>query len=103
MATDTLTDAAIRVAGVAKPTRMFDGRGLYLEVKSQGGKSWRLKYRFGGKEKLLSMGTYPDTSLRQARQRREEARALLASGVDPSAARKASKMSGSAAGVNLQS
>jgi integrase len=77
---------------------MFDGRGLYLEVTPQGNKWWRLKYRFGGKEKLLSMGTYPDTSLRQARLRRDEARALLASGVDPSAARKASKTA--VAGVN---
>lgn len=57
-------------------------------VTPQGGRWWRLKYRFQGKEKLLSLGTYPDVSLKVARQRRDEARSLLASGVDPSAERK---------------
>lgn len=70
---------------------MFDGRGLYIEVSPNGGKWWRLKYRFGGKEKLLSMGTYPDTSLKKARERREEERAMVASGIDPSLARRAEK------------
>ena len=94
MPSDALTDAAIKKATPAvKPIRMFDGKGLYLEVAPSGGKWWRLKYRFGGKEKLLSMGTYPDTPLKMARARRDEARALLENGVDPSAARKAVKAS----------
>jgi hypothetical protein len=66
-------------------------------VTPKGGKWWRLKYRFGGKEKLL---TYPDTSLKKAREKRDEARALLASGVDPSEARRAEKASGTGAAAN---
>lgn len=94
MTSNTLTDAAIkRLSASAKPVRVFDGLGLYLEVTPRGGKWWRLKYRHGGKEKLLSMGTYPDTSLRKAREKRDEARALLAAGVDPSVVRKAAKAS----------
>ena len=65
-----------------------------MEVTPKGGKWWRLKYRFQGKEKLLSMGTYPETSLKKARERRDDARALLAGGADPSAARKAARSSG---------
>ncbi len=64
-----LTDIAIRRAQPAKKSRkMFDGRGLYLEVAPREGK-WRFKYRFGGKEKRLSLGVYPDVSLKEARQR----------------------------------
>ncbi|MEO6659804.1 MAG: integrase arm-type DNA-binding domain-containing protein [Burkholderiaceae bacterium] len=89
-----MTDAAVKKAKPCdKPIRMFDGKGLYLEVAPGGGKWWRLKYRYAGKEKLLSMGTYPDTSLKRAREKRDEARVLLESGVDPSAARKAIKAS----------
>lgn len=87
-----LTDTAIRKA---KPTgkvqRLFDGGGLYLELSPTGGKWWRLKYRFDGKEKRLSLGTYPDVGLAAARTRRDEARKLLADGVDPSEHRKAAK------------
>jgi integrase len=94
MATDTLTDLAIRRAQPGpKPLRLSDGKGLYLEVAPSGGKWWRWKYRYAGKEKLLSMGTYPETTLRQARDRRDQARSLLATGTDPSAARKAEKAS----------
>lgn len=79
----------------AKPTgktqRLFDGGGLYLEVSPKGGKWWRLKYRHGGKEKRLSLGTFPDTSLAEARERRDAARKLLGSGIDPGAQRKATK------------
>lgn len=75
-----------------KAVRLFDGRGLYLEVAPAGGKWWRWKYRFGGKEKRLSLGTYPDTTLKQARERCDEARRLLATGIDPSAVRKAEKL-----------
>lgn len=87
-----LSDTAVRNAKPSdKTTKLFDERGLYLEVSPRGGKWWRFKYRFGGKEKRLSLGTYPDVSLKQARIRRDEARALLADGVDPSAHRKAAK------------
>lgn len=87
-----LTDTEIRKAKPeAKAKRMFDGRGLYLEVSPAGGKWWRLKYRFGGKEKRLSLGTYPDTTLAEARDKREAARKLLAADVDPSEQRKAEK------------
>jgi integrase len=70
---------------------LFDERGLYLEISPAGGKWWRLKYRFGGKEKRLSLGVYPDVNLAAARERRDEARKLLADGVDPSENRKATK------------
>jgi len=83
-----------------KPVRLRDERGLYLEITPAGGRWWRLKYRFAGKEKLLSMGTYPDTSLKAARDKRDRARELLAEGVDPSDARRAEKASRSAAVVN---
>jgi len=87
-----LTDTAIRNAKPAeKAKRLFDGRGLYLEVSPSGGKWWRLKYRFGGKEKRLSLGVYPDVSLKDARERRDEARKLLANGTNPSENRKARK------------
>jgi integrase len=70
---------------------MGDSGGLYLEVSPGGGKWWRLKYRFDGKEKRLSLGTYPDVSLKSARARRDDARTLLADGVDPGEQRKAMK------------
>lgn len=88
----SLTDVAIRKAKPAdKPSRMFDGGGLYLEIAPSGGKLWRLKYRFGGKEKRLAIGTYPEISLLEARNRREAARKLLANGGDPADAKKAQK------------
>ena len=67
---------------------------MYLEIAPTGGKLWRLKYRFGGKEKRLALGIYPDTSLKDAREKREAARKLLAAGVDPSEHRKAVKADG---------
>ena len=66
-----------------KTQRFFDGRGLYLEISSKGGKWWRFKYQFEKKEKRMSLGIYPDISLEMARQRREEARKLVAQGTDP--------------------
>jgi len=87
-----LTDTAIRKAKPAeKPYKLFDERGLYLEVTPTGGKWWRLKYRFDGKEKRLSLGAYPDVKLKDARDRRDEARKLLANGIDPSENRKVQK------------
>jgi integrase len=89
-----LTNTAIRNAKPAKKTtKLYDERGLYLEVAPSGGKWWRLKYRFGGKEKRLSLGVYPDVSLKDARERRDDARKLLANAVDPSENRKATKAS----------
>jgi integrase len=99
-----LTDTAIRNAKPGdKPIRMFDGGGLYLEVSPSGGKWWRFKYRFEGKEKRLSLGVYPDVSLAGrkdkntgkwidgARDKRDKARQLLADGIDPGENRKAMK------------
>ncbi len=87
-----LTDAAIKNAKPGpKPLKLFDGGGMYLEVAPSGGKWWRLKYRHEGKEKRLSLGTYPETGLKAAREKADAARALLAGGRDPSEARKAEK------------
>ena len=87
-----LTDTAARNAKPGpKPLKLSDGGGLFLLVTPKGGKWWRLKYRIGGKEKLLSMGTYPDVSLRAARDARDQARKDIAAGIDPSEKRKAAK------------
>lgn len=84
-----LTDTAIKHARPAeKPRKLFDGGGLYLLLTPDHGKYWRLKYRFGGKEKSLSFGVYPQVTLAAARTLRDEARALLAGGVDPSEVRR---------------
>jgi hypothetical protein len=92
MTTNKLTDSAVRNAQPgAVPYKMADGGGLYLEVAPAGGKWWRLKYRFGGKEKRLALGVYPDVKLADARQRRDEARRLLANGIDPAAVRREQK------------
>ena len=96
-----LSDTQIRATKAGeKPVRLYDERGLYLEITTTGGRWWRFKYRFAGKEKLLSMGTYPDTPLKAARDRRDRARALLEEGVDPSEARRAEKASRSEVVVN---
>jgi integrase len=96
-----LSDTTIRTAKPSdKPQRLFDGGGLYLEVSPSGGKLWRLKYRFGGKEKRLALGTYPDTGLKDARDKRDAARKLLAAGTDPAEHRKAEKAAGSERAAN---
>jgi integrase len=88
--TKVLTDVKVRTAKPdAKPRKLFDGRGLFLLVTPSGGKWWRLKYRFDAKAKTLSLGIYPDVGLKEARERRDQARKLLANGVDPSTDRKA--------------
>lgn len=88
-----LTDRAIKAAKPGpKPRRLSDGGGLYLEVSPAGGKHWRQKYRFGGKEKRLALGSYPDVSLAEARARRDDARRQLAQGVDPSTAKRAARL-----------
>jgi len=87
-----LTDAKLRALKPAsKPYRITDGQGLYCEVSAAGNRLWRLKYRFAGKEKRLAFGQWPEVSLKDARTRRDEARALLAAGADPGAARKAER------------
>lgn len=87
-----LTDTAILTAKPGdKPLKLTDGNGLFLLVAPSGGKWWRFRYRFGGKEKLLALGVYPDVSLDAARERRDEARRLLAQGMDPSKAKKDAK------------
>lgn len=74
-----------------KPVTLFDGGGLFLMVTPTGGKLWRFKYRFDGKEKKLAFGSYPEISLVDARKLRDEARSQIAHGIDPSAVRKAQK------------
>ncbi len=87
-----LTDTAVRRAKPAgKTRRLFDERGLYVEVSTSGGKWWRFKYRYDGREKRLSLGVYPDVSLAAARKRRDDAREQLANDIDPGAARVAQK------------
>lgn len=76
-----LSDAKLRT--LKTPGKHFDGGGLYLEVTAAGGRYWRLKYRHGGKEKRLAFGVYPDVSLKEARDRREQARAVIERGDDP--------------------
>jgi Arm DNA-binding domain len=97
-----LTDKAIKTKKPSeKIERLSDEKGLYLEVSPAGGKWWRLKYRFEGKEKRISLGTYPEVSLAQARERRDQARKQVAVGVDPSESRKAEKAASLEIDANL--
>jgi hypothetical protein len=81
-----LTDTEIKKAKAKeKAYSLNDSGGLYLWITPSGGKLWRWAYRFEGKEKLMSLGKYPDVSLAQSRERHAEARKLLATGVDPMA------------------
>ena len=87
-----ITDVKIRASKPKdKPYKLADGKGLHLTITPEGGRWWRLRYRHGGKEKMLSLGTYPEVGLGTARDRRDAARKLIANGIDPSAERKASK------------
>jgi integrase len=96
-----LTDAGIRRApSPEKPRKLTDGGGLYLLHNPGGSKWWRLKYRFGGKEKLLSLGTYPETGLADARAKRDATRKQVQAGIDPSAHRKATKAAGEERALN---
>jgi len=80
-----------RIKALKAPGKYFDGGGLYINVSKNGGKTFRFKYRFGGKEKLLTIGTFPITSLEQAREARTEAKKLLAKDIDPALDRKLKK------------
>lgn len=87
-----LTDLKVSKAKPkSKPVTLFDGGGLFLLVTPTGGKLWRFKYRFEGKERLMSFGSYPEISLSDAREKREKTRKQVANGVDPCVARKAQK------------
>ena len=94
-----LTDTAVRAAKPgSRALKLTDGDGLHLLIQPTGAKLWRLAYRFGGKQKTLALGAYCSAgskdvivSLALARERRAEARRLIASGIDPSEARKAEK------------
>lgn len=87
-----LNDSAIKAAKPAdKPKKLFDERGLFLLLNPNGAKLWRVKYRFAGKDQLLGLGRYPEITLKQAREHRDEIRKQVATGIDPSAARKAVK------------
>lgn len=89
-----LTDTQCRTAQPKEKTyRLSDSAGLYLEVAPNGSRYWRMKYRFAGKEKRLAFGVYPEVSLKEARTKRDEARRLLGTSVDPGAVRKAQKAS----------
>ncbi len=88
----SLSHTAIQTAKPKeKPYKLYDEKGLYALVTPKGGKLWRFKYRFGGKEKLLALGTYPEISLKEAHDRRDKARELVALGQDPSEVRKAAE------------
>ncbi len=87
-----LTDTKLRSLKASdKIQKISDGGGLYIHVTPAGGKLWRLAYRFGGKQKTLYLGQYPDVSLIEGRRLRDEARAQLANGLDPAQEKKRDK------------
>lgn len=87
-----LTDTHIRnLKPGEKAYKVADGGGLYIHVAETGSKLWRMRYRFDGKHKLLSFGAYPEVTLARARERRQDAKRLLAEGIDPAAQRKADR------------
>jgi hypothetical protein len=89
----SLTDTAIRNAKLrSTPFKLYDGSGLYLLLKPSGSKLWRFKYQLDGREKLIGLGHYPDVALKDAREKRDEARRLLASSVAPAEKRKAERL-----------
>ncbi len=87
-----LSEAKIRASRPKERAyKVFDERGLFLLVTPTGGRLWRFRYRLGGVEKLLTLGAYPDVPLKRAREKREDARKLVADGIDPSAKRQAER------------
>src|SRR5262245_3847320 len=96
-----LTDTRIRNAKPKpKPYKLSDGGGLYVLIIPSGARYWRMDYRFGGKRRTLALGVYPEVPLARARAHREEARASLAGGADPSSVKKAMKRVARLASVN---
>lgn len=96
-----LTDTYIRSLKAAdKPKKYADGGGLFLFIPTSGSKLWRMAYRFNKKSKLLAFGEYPTVSLKKAREKREEAKKLLADGIDPSEHKKSVKAAMEAAEAN---
>ncbi len=93
-----LTDTALKkLKAGPKVSKIYDAKGLYIEVAMGGGKLWRYRYRFDGKEKLLALGSYPETPLIQARAKRDAAARQLASGKDPAHVRKMDRLAASIA------
>ena len=96
-----LTELVVRNAKPQqKPYRLFDSHGLYVEVTPSGSRLWRLKYRYAGKEKRLSFGVHPEVTLKEARERRDDARKALRDGTDPGEARKRTKAHAEASNTN---
>src|SRR5262245_21045446 len=88
-----LNDTRVRTAKPAdRAIKHSDSGGLYLLVQPNGSKLWRLAYRFGGKQKSLAIGAYPAVTLKHAREKRDEAKRLLADNVDPSMQRRLEKL-----------
>src|SRR5437868_6979426 len=101
MPTNLLSDSRLKATRPGtRPRKIFDGGGLYLLVKPNGARLWRLKYQFTGVEKLLALGSYPEVPLRRAREKRDEARQLLDRQIDPSAQRRATRQAAIAAKDN---
>lgn len=96
-----LTDSTVRHAQPReKSYKMADSQGLYIQIMPSGGKHWKMKYRFEGREKKLSFGEYPRVSLREARNQRDEARNMLTKGIDPAYEKKRNKLRAYAAAGN---
>ena len=96
-----LTDTGIKALKPAeKAFKAYDGKGLYLEIAKSGGKLWRYRYRHAGKEKLLALGAYPETSLAEARDKRNVAAKQVSAGKDPSHTRKMDKIAASISAGN---
>ncbi|MGH8125333.1 MAG: tyrosine-type recombinase/integrase, partial [Rhodanobacteraceae bacterium] len=96
-----LTDAELRKAKPqGKPFNLYDAHGLYLTVAPSGGKWWRLKFRFAGRERRMGLGSYPEVTLAEARERTNNARALLRDGRDPSIERQAERRRATMAAAN---
>ena len=88
-----LNDTRVRNAKRAdRPIKLSDGGGLHLLIQPNGSKLWQLAYRFGGKQKTLAIGVYPTVTLKHAREKRDEAKRLLADNIDPSTQRRLEKL-----------
>jgi integrase len=96
-----LSDSTIRAAKAgSKPYKLFDDGGLFVLVTPAGGRLWRLKYRYQGKEQLLSFGAFPDVGLKEARRRRDAAREQLANGLNPSFEKRRAAVAASVGAAN---